>query len=278
MATIRGATARGLRVTPSLDIGQAATLGLGGLLAWAAIRAHWPVPLRGLGAAGSGAAALLAAVGRWPPGPLGERLPVWAARLVRHALAARDMAAGGYARRWGARAVGAGWIAAPWGRLRVWVCDGADFASRASGSREAAETAFREFLHALDGPLQVVVSTRFIEAEDRPRTWDPERSPPEIRDAAAAFAEHWAALVASRRVSLRTYLTVLRVDAAAGADAAGPAPDVEGAFLAFAGRIGLQPARPSGRAMAVSLCGASAGPGHDGGAPPSWRVNAVERA
>jgi hypothetical protein len=271
--TIYGETGRGLRLLPALTAGQALGLLVTGAWVWAVLRSHLAAPLRLPAALAVGGAGAAYAVGRWPPGPRGERVAVWLPRLLGHALRPRRLAGAGVPGWEGLRELRGRYVRHDGGWSVVLDCAGGDFGLRGEAAEEAARAAYRELLHALESPLQVVGITRSLEAADRPLAWDPERVPRHLAPVAAAYCGYWQELVAARRGVVRRTLLVLSVpgrwpDPPPGLAAA------EAAVLHCGARLGLPVRRVAGREL-LELLRACAG-AWDTRAPATdafaWRV------
>jgi len=270
--TIHGATRRGVRVLPGLTVGQglglAATAALAGLLA----RGAGPAVLRVVAALGAAAAGGAYALARWPPGPAGERLPVWLPRLARHLLGPR-LRAGTAVEGWdGLEALGDAALRCHGTWAAVLELGGADFGLRGPGAAEAAQSAFRELLHAAGSPLQIVGLSRALCAEDRPADWEPGRAPAALTGVAAAYAEHWTELVRSGRGVLRRTLLVLTAGPDEGAGER--LRTLAAAATGSAQRLGLPARRLRGAELRVLLRACGGGADSRCGAPDadSWRV------
>lgn len=222
MPVIRGETRRGLRVLPGLRADQAMVVGVAAAVTWGEWHVHWASPLRLAlmtltAAAGAGVALL-----RWPFGPQGETLAVWLPRWLRYAARPRRLA-GPRVPGWdGVQAIWPnGEVRTPAGTALVLECAGAD------GARAAvpAQRGWRELLHGVSAPFQVLVDCRWPDPQAGPASW--RRAGPETpKMLASAYAAHWDELVAQRRVVVRRQYLVLtapsgpetraRLDAAVG--------------------------------------------------------------
>lgn len=233
MATIQGDTGRGLRLLPTLTAGQAlGLLGTAGTV-WAEWSMHGPEVARmGLGAI-IAVAGLAYTVGRWPLSSDGERLAAWLPRVVRYLLRPR-IRVGSTVRGWdGLQEIRGDRFRHEHGWAVVLECAGSDFGLGGPEVAAAAQVAYRELLHALDAPLQVVGTARWVQAVDRPAAWDPALAPPGLASLAEAYAVHWDGLVAARRAVVRRCLFVLSLGPKPGTES------IQGALVRFSGRLGL---------------------------------------
>jgi len=233
VATIFGETARGLRLLPALTAGQAlGLLGTAGA-AWAAWAAPDPGVVRLGLCATTTVLGLAYTVGRWPLHAEGERLAVWLPRLVRYLLRPR-VRAGAAVPGWeGLQDLRGDRFRHDQGWACVLECTGTDLGLGGPEVATAAQVAYREVLHALARPLQVVGVSRWLRADDRPAVWDPAAAPPGLISLAQTYATHWDCLVAERRAVVRRCLFVPSL---------GPDPrpgSVQGALQRFCGRLGL---------------------------------------
>ena len=253
MATIRTETGRGVRILAQLTAGQTFGLLLTAALAWAVWSSAEPGVARVVLAVWVAAAGGAYTVGRWPPGGDGERVALWLARLARFAWERRVRA--------GAAAVGWGGVSAVVDgviRLRgggaaiVLECQGGDPGLQGPEAALAARVAYGELLHACDRPLQVVGGARWVSSADRPPLWDPGRASSGLAMIAAAYADHWEELVASRRAVVRRCLLVLSVSPEEDGGGGRRSP-LEAAAGRFGARTGLRMRRLAGPELIAVL-------------------------
>ena len=239
MPTIPGPTDRRLRVLGDVDVAQAATLATALAAAgWVVRRGHGAGPALALGAV-TAAAGAAAAFGRWPPGPRGEALTALLAAALRFRLRPRrrpDLPLG-----LPVELLGGGALAVR-GRRRILLRVAPGHGHAAPGGLAARQAAYRELAHALEGPWQVVVASRFLGPGDRPRSWDPEAVPSGLRAVAAAYAAHWQETVEGRLLHRQAWLV------AAG-------PGAAEAVRAFAARAALRTEAPAALDLAAALRG-----------------------
>ncbi len=273
MATIQGDTGRGMHLFSTITAGQAL-----GLLATAAVGCTiWSLcasmPLRlalSLPAATFGG---VYTVGRWPPGPDGERMAVWLPRLLRYWLRPR-VRFGAQMPGWeGLCDVREEWLRHDSGWAVVVECTGTDCVARGPEAVAAAQVAYRELLHALEAPLQVVGIARWLRAADRPPLWDPLVAPSGLVPIAEAYSAYWADLVRARRCVARRCLFVLSTRATSGLRRC-DAEALQAAMSRFASRLGLSARRIRGAALARLLLESAGASDTTGGAPstPGYRV------
>ncbi len=272
MPQIPGATGRGLRVLPWLGLGQAVGVLVSAGAGLGLLRAQWPWGMRLAAAAFIACGGVALSVGVWPPGPDGEPLGRWLVRLGRYALRRRGL--GGEGRGWPGRLDIAGpYLVHQRGCAAILECGGSDPALGGEGAWEAAAAGYREFLHALEQPLQIVLASRWLREADRPHFYATALAPAGMAGVASAYAAHWTAAVASRRWVVRQ---VLLVPSAPGRNAAGRA-DVEATVACvhrLALRLGLRCRRLGGDELVHGwrewTGDACPGPVPDG--RPGWRV------
>ena len=249
---IYGETQREIRVLPSLSARQLAELLATGAAAWLCLRMPATSWCRYTAGAAVAAAGTLYATLRWPPGPHGERLAVWLRTAARYALSPRTLAGAAIPGWDGLREIRRGRIRHSSGWSAVLECRGGDPALGGEGAAEAAQAIFRELLHSLPGPLQIVGLVRAVTETDRPAAWDPRPAVDPLASAAQAYAEHWAGLVRTRAASVRHSLVVVTV----GGPAAVALPRLDVAVSAVtqcAARLGLGARRITGAELTVLL-------------------------
>gem|GEM_PF-3726505 len=270
MPTIQGDTGRGTRLLPSLTAGQALGLLATAAAGWLSCSGHGAAVLRlgrTLPVAVCGTAFT---IGRWPPGADGERLAVWLPRLLRYALRP-NVRSGARVPGWeGLRDIRQDGIRHDTGWAIVLECTGSGYVLRGPEALAAAQVAYRELLHALEAPMQIVGIARWIRASDRPPLWEPDRAPAGLALIAEAYDAYWERLVQDRRGVVRRSLFVLSMPRAAGAQHA-HAGALEAAVLRFADRLGLSVRRLRGPDLARLLLEAAGA--SDAGGPIPWAGN-----
>jgi hypothetical protein len=271
---IYGETARGTRLLPQLTAGQGLGLLGTGALSWilSHLQAAPAVRIAAAAAAACGGTAYV--VGRWPPGPSGQRLAAWLPRLVRHALRRRALHGVAVPGWDGLVEVTARYLRHREGWASVFECAGGDAGLRGEGAVEAARAAYRELLHSLDAPLEVVGISRYVGEEDRPWAWGATPAPGALSRVAQMYADYWREVVAARRAVVRRVLLVLT---APGPGARLPAQlGAAEAMLVHAGtRLGLVLRPVVGRELGALLrsCGGAWDPTPaDPAEQAAWRV------
>lgn len=250
MPTIPGETARGTRLLPAVTAGQAlGLLATAALTRWAA-SGHSALIVRAVRALPVCVGGLAYVFGRWPWGVSGERLAVWLPRVVRYGLTARTRRGGELAGWEGLHELRPEGLWHDRGGAIVLECTvGAQGLTDGEG-QAAAQVAYREFLHSLEAPLQVVGTARWIREEDLPPLWDGSRAPGGLEGVVRAYHEHWGQLVATRAAVVRRSLLVLSVPGPRARSAAATALVREAAALRFLRRMGLEARRVRGDDLA----------------------------
>lgn len=272
MPVIPGATGRGLRVLPRLGLGQAVGILVTIVADLVVVRSGLSWGMRLAVAAFTTGAGLTVSVGAWPPGSHGEPAVRWLARLAAYALRGRRLRKGW--RDWlGPMEVTGPYLVHRRSCAAVVECAGVDPALGGDEAWAAVAAAYREFLHALGQPLQVVLVSRWLREADRPSCYQPVLAPTGMADVAAAYAAHWGDLVATRRWVVRQVLLVPSAPGWSG----GARADIEATVACvqrLATRLGLEWRRLAGdelvcrwREWTGDPC---PGPRPEG--QPGWRV------
>ncbi len=238
MPLIPGATGRGLRVLPRLGLGQAV-----GVLATAVVcfaMWHAPVPrvVRLPGLAAVAGAGMLLSIGSWPPGPQGEAVVRWLGRLAAYGWRRQARAGTGGGRWCGPVDMVGPYLLHPGGCAAVLESGGLDPALGGDDAWVAAVAGYRELLHALERPLQVVVVSRWLRDADRPTHYRTERVPAGLAEVAATYASHWGGLVAARCWVVRRVLLVASAPGR-GADAQADIEATVACVQRLAARLGF---------------------------------------
>lgn len=251
MPVIYGETSRDVKLLPALSAQQAVELLATGAVAWLSLRAPAPEWARTLLTAGVTVGGTVYAIGRWPLGSNGERVPVWLRRAIGFALGPHTLKGTSVPGWDGIHSIRRGRIrhAAGWSAVMDW--SGGDPLLRGPEAAAAAQVIYRELLHAIPGSVQVVGTVRTVTQEDRPPTWSPERACPSLAALARAYAEHWDGWVQARALAVRrTYVVVTvrgpRAEALPNLDVA------TSAVANCAARLGLT-ARPVQGAELIAL-------------------------
>ena len=215
MPVIRGETRRGLRLLPGVRAEQAMLLGQAAAVGGAEWHLPWSVPARVVLLATTGISGGAAAFWRWPRGPEGETLTAWLPRWLRYLVRPRRLVGPRVAGWDGVEAIGVGGeLTTGSGRAVVMECTGPG----GTLLNAPCQGAWRQLLHGVRAPLQVVTECRWPDETDRPLRWRAPAAagtgPANLR---AAYANHWTELLASRRLVVRQSFLVLT---------AGPGPDV----------------------------------------------------
>ena len=217
MPVIRGETRRGLRLLPGLRADQATLVGVTAAVAWAAWHLACPLAARCALISVTGLLGGGAAFFRWPPGPDGERLVAWLPRWARFFARPRRLV-GPRVPGWDSvQAIGIdGQVHTPGRRAVILECSG----TGGGLGGDAPQRAWRQLLHGVRAPFQLVTESRWAGAPDRPRRWRPLGAESGVPVAVAAeYAAHWTRLVAERRVVVRRSRLVLTAPAGAAAKA-----------------------------------------------------------
>ncbi len=217
MPVIRGETHRGLRLLPGMRADQATLVAATAAITWAAWHLDWPRPARwavmtAIALAGGGLAFF-----RWPPGPHGEALSVWVSRWARFLARPRRLV-GARVPGWDAvQALGAdGLVHTPGRQAVIMECSGTG--SGLAG--DAGQRAWRQLLHGVRAPLELVTEGRWADALDAPARWGTRTAETGVpADVAAEYAAHWTRLVAEHRVVVRRSLLVVTAPAGVAARA-----------------------------------------------------------
>ena len=269
MPVIRGETRRGTRLWPGLVADQARWLLVTAAVVWGEWHLTWPPTGRVALMLPTAVAGAAYALVRWPPGPQGERISAWLPRWWRFVLRPRAIAGRAVPGWDGVRAVRPdGVIRIPAGWAMVLECQG----DGETVGGDGVQRAWRQILHGVEGPFQLVSESRWPASAERPPRWDPAAAPEGLRQIATAYGQHWQRLVEERRAVVRRSFLVLT--AAATPDAAARLTAQGAVATAAAAGLGVR-LRALGGPEVVEVLRTAAGAAEGAGpltAPGVWVV------